>query len=76
MVAGLRVQGRALVAPRRERNSPGRLIIMAGLVFLARALPFCCRPSGRGSKQLLFGEDGGNGGLLPDWRGSANRGRG
>ena len=34
------------------------------------------RPSGRGFKQRLPGEDGANGGVPPSWPGSANRGRG
>ena len=33
-------------------------------MFLAQALPFYCRPSGRGFLQRLFGEDGGYGGFV------------
>ena len=47
----------ALVAPAGAKL-PRTAIIMAGLVFLAQALPFCCRPSGRGFYRRLFGEDG------------------
>ena len=65
----------ALVAPAGAKL-PRTAMTTAGLVFLAQALPFCCRPSGRGFGQLLFGEDGGYGGLVATLRGSANRGRG
>ena len=65
----------ALVAPAGAKL-PRTAITTAGLVFLAQALPFCCRPSGRGFGQLLLGEDGGYGGLVGALRGSANRGRG
>ena len=53
-----------------------KVLLQSGFVFWAQALPFYYRPSGRGSKQLLPGEDGGNGGWPPYWPGSANRGRG
>ena len=65
----------ALVAPAGAKL-PRTTMITAGLVFLARALPFCCRPSGRGFVQLLSGEAGGYCGYVAVWRGSANRGRG
>ena len=48
----------ALVAPAGAKL-PRTTIITAGLVFLAQALPFCCRPSGRGFYRRRLGEDGG-----------------
>ena len=65
----------ALVAPAGAKL-PRTAITTAGLVFLAQALPFCCRPLGRGFGQRRFGEDGGYCGYVAAWRGSANRGRG
>ena len=59
---------------RLRRLAVGLLRSPLGERFLAAA----CRPlpSGRGSKQRLFGEDGGYCGYVACWRGSANRGRG
>ena len=54
----------ALVAPAGAKL-PRTAIITAGLVFLARALPFCCRPSGRGFERLRVGEDGPMAGCRP-----------
>ena len=47
----------ALVAPAGAKL-PRTTITKAGLVFLAQALPFCCRPSGRGFYRRRMGEDG------------------
>ena len=53
----------ALVAPAGAKL-PRTTITTAGLVFLAQALPFCCRLLGRGFEQRRLGGDGGYCGLV------------